>query len=256
MNKVRMYLIAATAVVLAGCVHAQDAPVEMPKPVLLNSFSTIKSNCESRRADYDAFFAELANNPAAQGYVVIYDQVQPIWLAMSRAKELRGYLGIRRFDASKVTIVEGPLQGDPQIELWIVPPGADNPKAKESDGAVNAGPLEQVTKPKNFTEANPDGCNSGELFLEEYATEMNFGWDYPGRIVIHAKNLAAFQKRKRELTAELAKYEVQARRLTFVRKPALRGEEWVELWILPVKKGAKPNIEAPPSTTIERAPGT
>ena len=245
MKIVRMYLIAAMAVLLAGCVHAQDAPMETPKPVLLKSFSTIESNCESRRADYDAFFAELGNNPAAQGYVVIYDQVRPIWLAMSRAKELRGYLGIRRFDPSRVTIVEGPLQGDPQIELWIVPPGAENPTTRESDGSVEGPPFEQVTKPTNFTEANPDGCNTGELFLEEYATEMNHGWEYPGRIVVYSKNIASFQKRKRELTAQLAKYEVPSKRLTFVQKPAKNGEEWVELWILPVKRGTKPTIELP-----------
>jgi len=245
MKKVQVYLIAAMALALAGCVHAQDAPVERPKPTLIKSISTIESNCECRSAEYDAFLAELSNNPAAQGHVVIYHQVRPTWLAMSRAKELRRHLGIRRFDASRVTIVEGSWQGDPQIELWMVPPGAENPLTKESDGVVNAGPFEQVTEPTNFTQANPDGCNSGELFLEEYAAEMNHGWEYPGRIVVYSKNVASFQKRKRELTTEIAKYEVTAKRLTFVQKPAKNGEEWVELWILPVKKGTKPKIELP-----------
>jgi len=77
MKKVQVYLIAAMALALAGCVHAQDAPVELPKPVLVKSISTIESNCEYRSAEYDAFLAELGNNPAAQGHVVIYHQVRP-----------------------------------------------------------------------------------------------------------------------------------------------------------------------------------
>ena len=256
MTKVQLYLVAAMAVLFAGCVQAQDTPYEIPKAKLVEAISTTDSNCEYRRAVMDTFLTELSNDPSAQGYVVIYQIIRPVWLAKSRASEIRKHMEIRRFDPSRLTIVEGGSQGNPMIEFWIVPPGAENPQLKEFDGAVNAAPMEQIIEPKNFTEENPDHCLWGELYLEEYATEMNHGWEYPGRVVIHAKNLAAFQKRRRELTAELAKYDVPARRLTFVRKPALRGEEWVELWILPVKKGAKQNIEAPPSTTIERAPGT
>lgn len=219
--------------------------MELPKAKLVEAISATDSNCEYRRAVFDSYLTELSNNPSAQGYVVIYQITRPVWLAMSRAKEFRKHLGIRNFDPTRVTIVEGGSQGDPKIELWLVPPGAENPTLKEFDGVVNAAPMVQIIKPKNFTEENPDHCVWGELYLEEYATEMNHGWEYPGRIIIHAKNLSAFRERKRELTAELAKYDVPAKRLTFVHKPALRGEEWVELWILPVKKGTKPTIELP-----------
>jgi hypothetical protein len=245
MKNLKLYLAAAMAVLFAGCVHAQDGPQENPKAKLVEAISTTDSSCEHRRAVMDTFLSELSNNPSAQGYVVIYRITLPVWLAKSRSNELRKHLEMRRFDASRVTIVEGSSQGDPEIEFWLVPPGAENPELKEFDGVVNGPPMEQVTKPKNFTEANPDHCLWGELYLEEYATEMNWGWEYPGRIVIYAKNLAAFQKRKQELITELAKFEVPAKRLTFLRKPALRGEEWVELWILPVKKGTKPTIELP-----------
>jgi len=245
MKKVQLYLVAAMAVVLAGCVHAQEAPQEVPKAKLIEAVSTLESTCEYRMNVMDTMLTQLGNDPSAQGYVVIYQITKPVWLAKSRANEARKHMAMRRFDHSRVTIVEGGSQGDPKIEYWLVPPGAENPELKEFDGVVNAGPMEQITEPKNFTEENPDQCHWGELYLEEYATEMNHGWDYPGRVVVYAKTLAAFQKRKKELTAELAKFDVPAKRLTFVRKPAVRGEEGVELWILPVKKGTKPNIEWP-----------
>jgi hypothetical protein len=245
MRKIQLYLVAVMAVVLAGCVHAQEAPQEVPKAKLVEAVSTMESTCGHRQAVMDTFVAELGNNPSSQGYVVIHPMTTPKWMAMSRAKEVRKHLEVRRFDVSRVTIVEGPSIGDAKTEFWIVPPGAENPTVKEMDGVVNGPPMEQVTEPKNFTEANPDQCLWGELYLEEYALEMNFGWDYPGRIDIYAKNLASFQKRRRELTTELAKYKVPANRLTFVRKPALRGEEWVELWIMPVKKGTKSKLDLP-----------
>lgn len=256
MRSLQLYVYAALTVTLAGCVQAQDAPTETPRAKLVEAISTVESTCEHRNAIVDGYLNELNNNPASQGYVVIYPATHPGWLARSREKELRRQLEMRRFDSTKMTIIAGAVQRNPKIEYWLVPPGADNPKLKDFDGAVDAPPFEQISRPTNFTEANPDHCNWGELYLEEYATELSFGWDYPGRVVIHAKTLTSFQKKKTELTAKLAEYDVSAKRLTFVRKPAVRGEEWVELWILPVRNGVKPKIERPPPTSVPRKEGT
>lgn len=246
MKKLSLCLYALIVLTAASGVHAQDAIPELPKAKLYSSVSTVRSSCEHRMSIMDGFFSELSNDPNTQGYVVVYPTTSPVWLGKSRANEVRKYMKRRGMDPGRVTIMEGSSQGDAQTEYWIVPPGAESPQLKETDGVVNAGPMDQITQPKNFTEQNPDHCLWGELYLEEYATEMNFGWEYPGKIIVYSKNLAGFQKRKRELTAELTKYNVQAKRLTFLRKVARNGEEWVELWILPVKKGTKPAIEPPP----------
>ena len=111
MKNLKLYLVAAMAVLFAGCVHAQDVPEEMPKAKLIEAISTTDSGCEHRRAVMDTFLNELGNNPSAQGYVVIYQITLPVWLAKSRANELKKHLEMRRFDTSRVTIVEGGSQG-------------------------------------------------------------------------------------------------------------------------------------------------
>ena len=106
MTKVQLYLVAAMAVLFAGCVQAQDTPYEIPKAKLVEAISTTDSNCEYRRAVMDTFLTELSNDPSAQGYVVIYQIIRPVWLAKSRASEIRKHMEIRRFDPSRLTIVE------------------------------------------------------------------------------------------------------------------------------------------------------
>jgi hypothetical protein len=191
----------------------------------------------------DRYIARLNEVPASLGYIIIYKRLGAQWMAKSREKEIRNYLTAQKFDSSRVTIALGGEQGDATIEYWIVPPGADNPTLREWDGAVSGPPPQLIKEPRNFSEEYPDGCGTGELYLDGYAEELDFG-PYPGRIIVYAQSLAAFQKRKGELTAELTKHGIAARRLTFVYKPD-KQDEWVELWILPLKKGMKSNLELP-----------
>jgi hypothetical protein len=248
MIKAQLYLIAAIALVLvlAGYVQAQEIPKEAPRARLAFSYPTKTSGCEHRMAVIFDFLSELSNNPSARGYVVVYPPTIPLWIGENRVNQVRSQIKYYRFDASRLTIVKGDPRGNAETEFWIVPGGAENPQLKEPDGIVNGAPIAQITAPKNFTEENADGCFWGELWLDGYAAEMNHGWEYPGRIVIYTKNLAAFREQKRDLTEALETYGVPARRLTFVRKPLPRdGVEAVELWILPVKKGLKTRIALP-----------
>jgi hypothetical protein len=242
MTKVQLYLIAVMA--LTGYVQPQEIPKEAPKARLVTSYSTKRSACEHRMAVIDHFLGELSDDPTAHGYVVVYPVTKPLWIGENRVNQVHKHIKFRNFDPTRVTIVKGDPKKDSETEFWIVPPGADNPPLKKSDVAVDVASIGPITEPKNFTAENPDPCYWGELWLDGYAAEMNHGWEYPGKVVIYAKNLATFRKRKTELIELLAMHGVHAKRLTFLRKPLPReGEEAVELWILPVKKGTKAKDE-------------
>jgi hypothetical protein len=246
MRKVQLYLILAMAVLLGGAVHAQDVSRETLKASLVISYPTKISACEDRMRAIQDFLAELSKHPMAQGYVVVYPPTSPLWMGENRAKQVRSQIRHLNFDPTRVTIVKGDPQGNAETEFWMVPSGAELPPLKRSNGPMSGAPVEQITKPKNFTAENEDPCFWGELWVDGYAAEMNHGWEYPGRVIIHSKNLANFRKTKNELMDLLEEYGVPARRLTFVRKPIPRdGEEGVELWILPVKKGTKSKLDLP-----------
>lgn len=241
MKKLTPWLLLILVAGLTACVNAQE---EHSKATLMGSVLTVRSDCEARMTILDRYIARLNEEPAAQGYVIIYKRLGSEWMAKSREKEIRNYLTAHNIDTSRVTITVGGVRGGATIEYWIVPPGADNPTLKEWDDGVSGPPPSLIKEPRNFSEEYPDDCETGELYLEGYAEELDFVGPYPGRIIVQAKSPAAFQKRRNEITTELAKYGIAAKRLTFLYKPN-KQEESVELWILPLKKGMKSNLDLP-----------
>ncbi len=72
----------------------------------------------------DAFFVELSNNPAAQGYIINYGTDREI---AKREKQIRNSITFRRYDASRITLVRGGNREVIKTDLWLVPPGAESP---------------------------------------------------------------------------------------------------------------------------------
>lgn len=80
------------------------------------------------KARIDNFYIQLNNNPSARGYVIIYGT--PAQIRRQKAQIMRA---INRpgtsYDASRITFVDGPNNGEQRVKLWLVPAGADNPPA-------------------------------------------------------------------------------------------------------------------------------
>jgi len=95
-----------------------------PGPVLVDEFGAMPN--DDIRGRLDLFFAELSNNPNNQGYIINYGT--PAQVA-TREKLIRNHITFRRFDASRITLVNGGDTGggQPSTKLYRVPPGADNP---------------------------------------------------------------------------------------------------------------------------------
>ena len=95
---------------------------------LLDEFGAL-SHCDLT-GRYDLFFAQLSENLASQGYVLIYqgtDGLPANYDNPPMERLFRNHIMFRRFDAARVTVINGGFQEQAKTQLWIVPPGANPP---------------------------------------------------------------------------------------------------------------------------------
>jgi hypothetical protein len=77
------------------------------------------------KARIDGFYTQLNNDPTAHGYIIVYGT--PAQIKAARA-QINKAIAFRKYDPSRVTIVEGPPMGDEvHVKLYLVPAGADTP---------------------------------------------------------------------------------------------------------------------------------
>jgi hypothetical protein len=94
-----------------------------PEASLVNEFGNIPA--DEVRAQLDAFFADLQSNPDAQGYIINYGPDRQV---AARERLIRNHIAFRRFDANRITIVNGGDRGEGlKTRLYRVPAGAENP---------------------------------------------------------------------------------------------------------------------------------
>lgn len=113
----------------AGCNcpnSANETAGIAPKPdaVLVDEFGKLPN--DDIRGRLDIFFAELSNNPNNQGYIINYGTDKEI---AAREKLITNHINFRKFDRSRVTLVNGGASPDGTVKtkLYRIPPGADNP---------------------------------------------------------------------------------------------------------------------------------
>lgn len=102
-----------------------NGPVAEPEgPVLVDEFGPLSN--DDIRSRLDTFFAELANNPTNQGYIINYGTDRQI---AARERLITNHIAFRNFDRSRITLVNGGASpdGEPRTKLYRIPPGADNP---------------------------------------------------------------------------------------------------------------------------------
>lgn len=119
--------------------------MKKPEARKLDEYTALKPKDEQARLD--TFAMELLGEPLTQGYIIAYTA------ASSRAGEkaadkAKDYLANKRDiePARLVTVAGGPRE-QATIELWIVPSGAEPPKATPTVDPTKAKPA-SPTKPK------------------------------------------------------------------------------------------------------------
>lgn len=97
---------------------------EKPTPNMVDEFG--KATDDDVKARVDNFYIQLNNNPNAQGYIINYGT--PAEIRRRRAQIMKA-INFRKYDASRVTFVDGPDNGTGvNTKFYLVPPGADNPQ--------------------------------------------------------------------------------------------------------------------------------
>ncbi len=79
------------------------------------------------KARLDGFYFELQKEPSTQAHIIIYGGKKDS--PRYRAVAIKDYLGLRGLQSSRLKIVRGGHRAVPMIEFWVVPQGAESPKA-------------------------------------------------------------------------------------------------------------------------------
>ena len=94
------------------------------RPTEVDTFGKLSN--DDVKARVQSFYTQLANDPTAQGYIIIYGTPKEIAAVRTQITKAIAFL---KLDPSRVTIVEGGDKGTGQsTHFWLVPPGATPPQ--------------------------------------------------------------------------------------------------------------------------------
>jgi hypothetical protein len=115
----------ALALLLALCASASAR--QAPAARKIDEFGGVAFS--DMLARLDNFAIELQNEPASTGVIAVYPEMTdrfPGWF-IGRAYWAKGYLTKPRGLAGRVSVVNGGFRDKVTYELWVVPPGAEQP---------------------------------------------------------------------------------------------------------------------------------
>jgi hypothetical protein len=156
---------------LGGGIDFHESSSE--KPNLLDEFGRLPE-CDLR-GRYDLFLSELSQNPASQGYVMLYqgtDVLPANYDSPAAERMIRNHLMFRGFDHSRVTVINGGFREEGFTQLWMVPPGAVPPSPE------NALPKPEIPTNKTFLfdrdylALEEEDQEASEYILQSYKDEL------------------------------------------------------------------------------------
>ncbi|HQZ96417.1 MAG TPA: hypothetical protein PLP21_08865 [Pyrinomonadaceae bacterium] len=95
----------------------------IPTATPVDEYGALKD--DDVKARVDNFYIQLNNNPSAKGYIINYGTAAQI---KKQKAQIMKAITFRKYDAGRVTFVDGPNNGEVKTKFWLVPAGADNPQ--------------------------------------------------------------------------------------------------------------------------------
>lgn len=196
-------------VVMSSFVFAQTE--EKPQAIKFDEFETATNGYVKMKMDN--YFLELNNNPSAIGNIINYGTNKEI---AKREKQIRDSIKFRKYDASRVTLVNGGFRVIVQTQFWTVPSGAKTPKIESS--SVKIAKLGKAT--------------SGEIKLnmDNFFTELNNNPDYKGYI-INVGSAKMILEREKQIKSYISQRKYDLTRITFLNgglSKTIKTEMWVD----------------------------
>jgi hypothetical protein len=102
--------------------NATGVVAALPQPRLIEEVGPLTA--DDLRARIDNLFIELQNDPAATGYIINYGPPRQV---TARERIIRSHIQLRRYDATRVVIVNGGEEAEIRTRIYIVPQGATPP---------------------------------------------------------------------------------------------------------------------------------
>src|SRR5437763_15836105 len=93
----------------------------------LDDFNLNKLSIDDIKARLDALYDALQEDKTSGAYIFLYPARRK--RLRFRARAFRDYLMLRGLQPTRLKIVQGGYRNEPTGELWIVPQGAEAPKA-------------------------------------------------------------------------------------------------------------------------------
>lgn len=130
----------------AGCENVRSTTVDVTETSYMISGGPFY-NFSYLSAVVDALLIELQNHPDFSGYVIVYGarSGKPENLT-AIVKNIRNALAFRKFDPSRITIVNGGYREEREVDMWLVPPGAKLPLPSPTIDKKFVTPVRKIKK--------------------------------------------------------------------------------------------------------------
>lgn len=119
-------------VALAVSAQVVESPKENARPIKLDEIGPMNDCDFSTRVS--RFFSEMSNKPIHQAYIINYDSasIPAGGYIHRRERIITDRIAFRNFDRSRITLVRGGYRVEEATELWLVPPGTENPEPSKT----------------------------------------------------------------------------------------------------------------------------
>ncbi len=165
----RCALLVSLFVLLAFSAFGQTQESLPPKAEQIDEFGRV-GEC-TFRGRVDGLLAMLAENPSHRGVIIVYpglDQLPGERLNLKPA--FVNHILFRKFDQSRITIVQGSLQEKYVAELFAVPAGAEMPQSRAAIKEPKTDPKQSVFYDRGYLE---DGAGATEtLWNAKYKSQQ------------------------------------------------------------------------------------
>jgi hypothetical protein len=224
----KIFLSAGILLLSALALAAQET---RPVAELKDEFGPV--GCEDKQARLDSFIIELNNSPFDMGIIMLYPEGAKRRSVYQRMQEIFAYLEMRKFDRSRLSVIEGTAQPRMATQFWSVPPGADVPAMKPEDGKSlsNSPASAEAAKAYKFgTTATSviSGCPEYAFDVESYSRTLKAFPGSVGKIVIKQPTVAKFRAAEKKI---LAAFGIKSPQVRTVHARSNAGV--VELWVIP-----------------------
>ena len=196
-------------ILMSSFVFAQTD--ENPQAVKIDEFERATNGYVKMKMDN--FYVELSNNPSAQGYIINFGTAREIAI---RERQIRNAILFRKFDSSRITIVNGGFRPIVKSEFWVVPAGAENPNIESGSKKVD----EFGIVPDGFFKAS----------INSLIIELNDNPNSKGYIVNYgtAKQILA---REKQIKQRILFLKTDISRISFIKSvmgTKIKTEFWLD----------------------------